>query len=68
MLPGSRVQIKAASQDLREEIRRKKKVGSLAANDLRTCFERMLKDIFHSLEVMLAFRFDDLQQFTWTNA
>jgi ABC-type Mn2+/Zn2+ transport system ATPase subunit len=59
MLPGSHIQMKSSSRGIMEEIVRKKKDGTLSPNDLRNALEKMLKDICHSLEVKLAFRYND---------
>jgi hypothetical protein len=55
----SGIQLKASSRDVKEQISSKQKDGTLAANELRTVMERMLKDIGLGLEVKMAFRFND---------
>jgi hypothetical protein len=55
----SRLRIKESTILLKQEITRKKNEGSLTANDLRICLERILKDISLALEVKVAFRYND---------
>jgi len=56
---GSTLQIRDSTKSLIEKIVRKKGDGSLTANDLRICLERMLKDVAVALEVKVAFRYND---------
>jgi hypothetical protein len=56
---GAKLQFRESSRSLKEEIARKKSDGSLSANDLRTCLERILKDVCSALEVKVAFRYND---------
>ncbi len=57
--PGPTLQIRGSTKSVKEEIVRKKAEGSLSANDLRTCLERILKDVSAALEVRVAFRYND---------
>jgi AAA15 family ATPase/GTPase len=57
--PGPTLQIKGSSKSVKEEIIRKKAEGSLTANDLRICLERILKDVSVAFEVKMAFRYND---------
>jgi recombinational DNA repair ATPase RecF len=57
--PGSGIQFRTSSKDLKEQIASKKKDGTLTANELRTAMEKILKDIGFGLEVKMAFRFND---------
>jgi len=59
VLPLVGIRLKISSKDLKESIRTKRKDGTLTANELRTGMERVLKDIGFSLEVKMAFRFND---------
>ncbi len=59
VVPESYIRLKTSSKDLKEQIRSKKKDGTLTANELRTAMERILKDIGFGLEVKMAFRFND---------
>jgi hypothetical protein len=59
VLPGAQVQIKGSPRSLKEQIVHKKEAGTLTANDLRTCLERILKEISLALEVKMAFRYND---------
>jgi hypothetical protein len=56
---GARLQFKKSPASLREEIERKKSDSTLSANDLRTCLEKILKDICRALEIKVAFRCND---------
>jgi AAA15 family ATPase/GTPase len=57
--PGPSLQVRASTKSVKEEVVRKKTDGSLTANDLRTCLERILKDVSLGLEVKVAFRYND---------
>ena len=57
--PGPSLQIRGSTKSVKEEVVRKKAEGSLTANDLRTCLERILKDVSRGLEVKVAFRYND---------
>src|SRR6267142_2322784 len=57
--PGPTLQIRGSSKSVKEEIIRKKAEGSLTANDLRICLERILKDVSVAFEVKMAFRYND---------
>jgi len=57
--PTGGIGFKSSSKDVKGLIRAKRKDGTLTANELRTGMERMLKDIGFSLEVKMAFRFND---------
>jgi hypothetical protein len=56
---NSALRIKESAIYLKKEIARRKEEGSLTANDLRICLERILKDICFALEVKVAFRHND---------
>jgi len=55
----AKLQFRGATGSFKDEIAQKKTDGSLSANDLRTCLERILKDVCAALEVKLAFRYND---------
>jgi hypothetical protein len=57
--PASTLQIKDSTKSFVEDIIRRKVAGSLTANHLRICLERVLKDVALALEVKVAFRYDD---------
>jgi hypothetical protein len=57
--PGQTLQIRGSTKSVKEEIVGKKADGTLTANDLRTCLERILKDVAVALEVKVAFRYND---------
>lgn len=57
--PGQTLQIRGSTKSVKEEIIRKEAEGTLTANDLRTCLERILKDVSLALEVKMAFRYND---------
>ncbi len=57
--PENGIQLKAAASDLRELISFKLSQGHDVANDMRTLLEKLLKEICNSLEVKLAFRYND---------
>src|SRR6267378_412371 len=57
--PGPTLQIRGSTRSVKEEIIRKKAEGSLTANDLRICLERILKDVSVAFEVKMAFRYND---------
>jgi len=59
VLPMGGIGFKSSSKSMKAQIQAKRKDGTLAANELRTGMERMLKDIGFSLEVKVAFRFND---------
>jgi len=59
ILPGARIQIKGSARSLKEQIVHKKEAGTLTPNELRTCLERILKEISLALEVKMAFRYND---------
>lgn len=59
LFSGTQVQIKGSTKDLKEYIVRKRRDGTLTPNDLRTCLERILKEICCALEVKLPFRYND---------
>lgn len=53
------VQLRAVPEDLRELIKLKRAQGHNVANDVRTLLEEMLKEICRSLQVKMAFRYND---------
>jgi RecF/RecN/SMC family protein len=57
--PGSALQIKGSPRSFVEHVVTQKGEGSLTANELRTCLERILKEVAAALEVKVAFRFND---------
>lgn len=57
--PENGVQIKGTSADQRELIREKKAKGESVANDMRTLLEMVLKEICYSLEVKMAFHYNE---------
>jgi hypothetical protein len=59
LMPGTNLQFKGSSGALTDEITRKKADGTLSANDLRRCVERILKEVCSALEVKVAFRYND---------
>jgi hypothetical protein len=56
---SGKLQFKGSPGSFKDEMLRKKTDGSLSANDLRTCLERILKDVCSALEVKVAFRCND---------
>jgi hypothetical protein len=59
MGPGPTLQIRRSAKSLKDEIIREKDEGSLTANDLRICLEKILKEVSAALEVKMAFRYND---------
>jgi hypothetical protein len=53
------LEFKASTTLFKEEILRKKLDGTLSANDVRTCLEKILKSVCSALEVKVAFRYND---------
>ncbi len=57
--PENGIQIKGSWTDYREFIMEKKSKDKLVANDIRNLLERLLKEICQSLEVKMAFRYNE---------
>lgn len=59
MAQGAGIRLKTSAKDMKDALSQKKAAGTLAANQVRTLLEKVLKEICHSLEVKVAFRFND---------